>query len=363
MEPVRATYRLCSSANRIEERARALVLEQTVELPDPAVRDTSIRENVIGTVEGLRPSGEGAFLVDVAYPAGAFDGSTSQLLNVLFGNSSLQPDLELIDATLPGEEWARFGGPRFGIDGIRERAGVPERALTCAALKPIGLGVEELASLAATFARAGVDVIKEDHGIADQRSAPFAERVPACARAVAEVKERTGRDVAYVPHISGAPNQVLRRIDEAREWGASGILIEPMIAGLPFLTELVSDDPGLPVLAHPALGGAARIAPELLFGTLFRLFGADAVIFPHHGGRFAWDGGTCTRLAERLRVPRAGIRPSLPVPAGGMAVERVPELIRFYGHDVMLLIGGSLYLAGDALEERTRGFVRAVDSA
>lgn len=37
--------------------------------------------------------------------------------------------------------------------------------------------------LAGTFARAGLDIIKDDHGIADQARAPFAERVVACQRA------------------------------------------------------------------------------------------------------------------------------------------------------------------------------------
>ena len=49
----------------------------------------------------------------------------------------------------------------------------------------------------------------------------------------------------------------------------------------------------------------------------------------------------------------------LPVPAGGMRLDRVEELIRFYGPDVMLLVGGSLYLAGDRLPERAAEFVAA----
>ena len=50
----------------------------------------------------------------------------------------------------------------------------------------------------------------------------------------------------------------------------------------------------------------------------------------------------------------------LPVPAGGLAVERVPEVVGFYGRDVMLLIGGSLLAAGDRLFERARAFVDLV---
>jgi ribulose-bisphosphate carboxylase large chain len=47
----------------------------------------------------------------------------------------------------------------------------------------------------------------------------------------------------------------------------------------------------------------------------------------------------------------------LPAPAGGIKAERVAELLEFYGPDCILLIGGSLYEAGDALFERTRQVV------
>ena len=66
-------------------------------------------------------------------------------------------------------------------------------------------------------------------------------------------------------------------------------------------------------MAHPTMAGAARIAPPLLIGKLFRLFGADAVIFPNHGGRFGYSPETCRRLAQAalrewdgLRAERSG---------------------------------------------------------
>jgi ribulose-bisphosphate carboxylase large chain len=53
----------------------------------------------------------------------------------------------------------------------------------------------------------------------------------------------------------------------------------------------------------------------------------------------------------------------LPVPAGGMSVERVPELKREYGDDSMLLVGGSLLIARENLYARSRAFVEAVASS
>jgi ribulose-bisphosphate carboxylase large chain len=56
----------------------------------------------------------------------------------------------------------------------------------------------------------------------------------------------------------------------------------------------------------------------------------------------------------------AAIKPALPVPAGGMGLERVPELVREYGADTVLLIGGSLLIAREHLAQRSRDFVAAV---
>jgi ribulose-bisphosphate carboxylase large chain len=53
----------------------------------------------------------------------------------------------------------------------------------------------------------------------------------------------------------------------------------------------------------------------------------------------------------------------MPVPAGGMRIERVAEMIAQFGTDTMLLIGGNLLEAGDAMPQRAREFVEQVREA
>ncbi len=57
------------------------------------------------------------------------------------------------------------------------------------------------------------------------------------------------------------------------------------------------------------------------------------------------------------------VAPTLPTPAGGITLDRVPELLGFYGRDVMLLVGGALLLAGDRLTAATAEFVAGVRAA
>jgi ribulose-bisphosphate carboxylase large chain len=160
--------------------------------------------------------------------------------------------------------------------------------------------------------------------------------------------------------LSGTPQQLFEQAHIAREEGVSIVMVAPMLVGLPTFYELVQDHLHLPVLGHPAFSGAARISPILLFGKLFRLFGCDAVIYPNYGGRFTYSQQLCADLAATARAPWGQIKPAMPVPAGGMTVERVPEMVNFYGPETMLLIGGGLLSAGDQLLARSRQFVQSV---
>jgi ribulose-bisphosphate carboxylase large chain len=227
----------------------------------------------------------------------------------------------------------------------------------------MGLTPEQLAALCLTFARAGLDIVKDDHGLADHPFCPFEARVEACLRATEAAVADTGRATLYVPNVIGTPDRVARQLAFGREAGVRAVMLSPMLVGLPLLHELASAADGLPMLAHPSFGGVLRAREAALFGKLFRWYGADAVIFPHAGGRFRYGADVCRELATTLRAAHSRVRPAFPVPAGGIRVERVTDLLSFYGRDCILLIGGSLYEAGDSLFERARGLVEGVARA
>ena len=358
MDRILATYRITAGESESRVRAEALAAEQSVEMPVTAIDDPRVLTEVLAQVRAIRPHA-GEFEVVLAIATETTGGEAGQLANMLFGNCSLQPEVELVDVELPQGYEKTFPGPRFGIEGIRKLVGVEGRALTCTALKPQGTPVPRLAELARTFALAGIDVIKDDHGIANQSYGPFAERVPAVQKAIADANRETGGRTVYAPTFSGGPRALAEQTRIAKDSGVRMALVAPMLVGLPSFVEL-QVDLDVPLLAHPAFAGADRIAPPLLLGKLFRLLGADATIFPNHGGRFSYSKATCHAIADAARKPWLGLRPALPVPAGGMTVERVPEMLAGYGADTMLLIGGGLLSAKTKLLEKSREFVAAV---
>jgi ribulose-bisphosphate carboxylase large chain len=83
-------------------------------------------------------------------------------------------------------------------------------------------------------------------------------------------------------------------------------------------------------------------------------------VFPNQGGVFGFSAHTCRAIARRALDDFGGLRRCVPVPAGGMSRERVPEMLEFYGADIMLLIGGGLLEARERLTEATAAFVAAV---
>jgi ribulose-bisphosphate carboxylase large chain len=358
-----AVYRIQATAPSLAGRAEALLLEQTVELPRSALRSAFARERLVGRVLGAQEVGPGDYRVTLAQPELSVGGDPAQLLNVLFGNCSLQPDVLLEDVRLPPALVSELGGPRFGIAGIRALLGIHGRALTCSVLKPIGLSVAECAALCEALATAGLDIVKDDHGHADQPFCPFVERVKACVAATRDAAQRTGRLSLYVPNVTGSPATIAAQAKVARDLGVRAIMVSPMLIGLPVLAELARGL-GMPILAHPAFGGALRISPPALLGRLFPLYGADAVIFPSFGGRFSYSRDECAAITGALRAPAGGVPPAFPVPAGGMKVENVRQILEFYGPDTVLLVGGSLLDAPDAatISERSRAFVAAAAS-
>lgn len=359
MSRLTAIYRIRSEAGAIEQRARSIAVEQSVEMPVEAIDDKTVLADIVGQVRQVAHLGQDLFEVRIDLAVATTGLEPGQLLNMLYGNSSIHDDVTLWDAEFPEELLHAFSGPNRGLDGLRHRVGAVGRAMTCSALKPQGLPPETLAEIARRMAEGGVDFIKDDHGLADQAYSPFARRVAAVQAAL----RATGRKSCYLPSLSGSLDQMRSQVEQAQREGVDFVLVAPMIAGLANFQALVRAYPRMGFMTHPAMAGAARIAPPLLLGKLFRLMGSDATVFPNHGGRFGYSPETCRALAEACRRPYGGRRPSVPVPAGGMTAERIDEMLSFYGQDTMLLIGGALLQARERLTQAAQAFTRRVAQA
>ena len=363
-------YRL-AGADELDVRAKikGICLDQTVELPEELLLADDIRAEIVGRLESLQRLEANYFEAAISYAIESSGFELPQLLNVMFGNTSMQPYIRVERLELPASLLQAFKGPRFGRAGLRKLVNAPARPLLCTALKPMGLPVKDLAHLAYQFALGGIDLIKDDHGLANQPFHPFHERVRQCAAAVNEANQQTGYHCLYVPNITAPAHQIVERAFFAKEAGAGAVMLIPGLAGLDMLRLLVEDDSfGLPVISHPAYWGSyvtssrQGVSHEVTYGQLPRLAGADATIFVNYGGRFSFSQEDCRRIVKGTEDLLGQLKPIFPIPGGGMTLARLPEMLQFYGHEVIFLIAGGLYAQGPDLVENCRQFRALVDS-
>lgn len=358
------TYHLhCQPGESVETKARDIGLEQTIELPFELASDADWL-GYAGQVESLEHLYGETYCAVIEYPAEAISGELAQMLNLLFGNISLKDGIEVTAIDWPATLLADLGGPGHGIEGIRAACGIPHRALLCTALKPMGLDADELADIAHAFALGGVDIIKDDHGLANQPAAPFHERLSACQRAVQAANEATGGRSLYFPNVTAARGVMEKRLDLAAEAGCDGVLLCPMLTGLDTMA-WIREQYGMAIMAHPSLTGSYfrpehGIRPELLIGEIFRIAGADASIYPNVGGRFGFTATTCQAINQRLRAPLGDLRPALPTVGGGVNVADIGHWLDRYGSDTIFLIGGSLY-AQDSITTAAATLIRELE--
>lgn len=361
------------AADETEARARALdiALEQTVEIPRDIVPAGYVEDEILGRLESLRPNedGRGGFRAEISYSDDDIGGDFLQLLNIVFGNSSIKAAIRVEDITLSDGIRTLCTGPRFGAAGLRRRAGVERGPVLMSAIKPVGLTTAELASIAHRFALGGMDYIKDDHGLADQRTSPFTERVKACVAAVGEANAKTGGSSLFVPNITGPAATLVERAHFAQAQGAGAVMLAPSLVGYDVSRHLAADPHfHLPIISHPTFAGANVITPttgfshRFFFGILQRLMGVDAVIYPNFGGRFGFSLAECLSIVDGCQAELAGLKPILPAPGGGMTLNRVPEMRAAYGDDVIYLIGGALLREGQEMSAACRKLAEAVRS-
>jgi len=188
-----------NDSRSIEEHASDITLEQTVEVPNDCIPEKHFEEGIIGIVENIQPNGSipDQYVVSISYRTDITEFSIPQFFNVLFGNISLKNNIKISDITFAESFFSVFKGPNYGTEGIRKLIGIYGRALACSALKPMGLPIKELSKMAALLAKGGIDFIKDDHGISNQKFHPFKERVSRCQEAVEKVNAGRERKTLY----------------------------------------------------------------------------------------------------------------------------------------------------------------------
>ncbi|MFN3631201.1 2,3-diketo-5-methylthiopentyl-1-phosphate enolase [Exiguobacterium profundum] len=302
----------------------------------------------------------------IRYPLHNVTPDFSSILTTTFGKLSLDPNVQLVDLSLPEELAPDFPGAAFGVEGVRDILRVHDRPLAMSIFKGvIGRDLDFLATQLRDQFAGGIDLVKDDEILYDNPLTPSLERARIGASIIQEHKELTGRSVLYAVTLSG-PVFTLR--DQAKrliEAGATALLFNVYTYGLDALRELAKDSEiHVPILAHPAFAGAltGSIRHSLLFGKLIRLAGADLTLFPSPYGSLSTPKDETQQIQTYATKPH-WTKPILAVPSAGIHPGLVPDLIRDFGTDVVINAGGGIHGHPDGAAAGARAFRQAIDQA
>lgn len=364
----RVRYQILGDEKTARARAEDICIEQTIEYPADLVPEGGIRTHVFGRIETFVAVSPERFDVVISFADEISGYELPQLINIIFGNISMKPAIRVMELLLSDDLLSYFSGPRFGVAGLRELIGVPRRPLLFTAIKPIGLSAKQLADMAYKLALGGLDIIKDDHGLANQPFAPFEERVTRAAEAVANANAKTGLNTLYAPNITGPAEIMLERIHFAKEAGATGLMVIPGHCGLDFVRRIADDDSiDLPIFVHPAFMGSYVLSPDfgvdhfVLHGQMMRLAGADISVMPNYIGRFSYSRDECIRITQGCTVPMSHFKPIFPGPGGGIGPDSFQDMLSVYGVDVAFLISGNLHRQSPDLTSNALQFIEKLE--
>lgn len=314
---------------------------------------------------------ERIYFVQIGFPIVNIKGmGIPMLLTTVIGNISITHGLKLVDLAFPKAWLEDFKGPKFGIDGIRNVLKIPERPLLNNMIKPCtGHTAEVAADLVYQAAVGGCDVVKDDELISNPSFNPLEERITKVMEAVDRADSEKGEKTLYTINITTKFPEMFEYADKMIEMGANALMINYLTTGFEALRQL-AEDPSIkvPILGHMDFGGTffgginTGMTSMLTFAKLPRICGADTVVIPAPYGKAEILDERYEQNLKALRFPLQHIKPTLPMPSGGITPGMVEKCIKEAGKDILIGSGGGIHSHPDGPTAGARAFRQAIDA-
>lgn len=312
--------------------------------------------------------------VRIGYPVIDFSGDIGEIPQILsiiagnlFGLDSLD-GVRLVDLELPPKIIDQYPGPQFGIEGLRDILGRPEKPLVGTIVKPkIGLPPEDFADYVYEAGKGGLTNSKDDETLVDQDFCPLEDRVNKVSEKL-DLLEEEGHKMIHAHNISTSAHRILEAADLALENGARQLMIDVLTVGFSGLQAL-SEDPSVdvPIHVHRAMHGAITKNPEHgismpVIAKIVRMAGGDALHTGTYGaGKMHAEVDEELKSKETLLEEMHGQRRIMPVASGGLHPGLVPELIEMSGTDVQIQAGGGVSGHPDGVRSGATALRQAVE--
>jgi len=312
--------------------------------------------------------GERRYIATIAIPFVNIGSQIPMILTTIIGNTSVMGKIKLLDIEFPKKCLLDFKGPRFGISGIRKLLNIPVRPLLNNMIKPCtGFTPEIGANFFYKAAAGGVDIIKDDELLSET---PYNNRVKRIKKYMEMEKtayETKGEHTLYCVNITGEADGLISRAKDAIEAGANALMVNYLTQGLSSF-RCLADDINVPILAHLDFSGVwyanpyGGLSSHLVLGKLARIIGADMIVYPMESGKYRLLDERYRQIAYDLTLPLYNIKPTLPIPAGGVYPRVVPKIINDLGFDCAISAGGAIHGHPMGAIAGAKAFRQAIDA-
>nr|VDS11111.1 RuBisCO long chain, Form III-b [uncultured Candidatus Pacearchaeota archaeon] len=336
--------------------------------------------------------------IKIAYPEEHFEeGNMSQILASIAGNvfgMKAVGALRLEDMQFTKKIIKSFPGPQFGRNGVRNIFKEYKRPLMLSVAKPkVGLTTKEHVEVGRQIWEGGLDLLKDDENLADQKFNPFKKRVVDSLKVRDKIEKNTGEKKSYLINITG-PNvkEMEKRAKFIKEQGGEYAMIDIVTTGWAAVASVreICQDLGLAIHAHRAMHGAMTRVPTHGFSMncvakCIRLLGVDQFHIGtanvgklvgtveetvHHEQQITQDNVAENSKLHCLEQKWFGMKPVFPVSSGGLHPLLVDKVMDKLGIDIMLQIGGGIhghpngsYAGAKAMREAVEAYMAGTDLA
>lgn len=290
--------------------------------------------------------------VDIDFPLRNMGPSIPNLLAAVAGNLFDLREvgaIKLMDVDLPPAFAERYPGPQFGVDGSFRLAGRTRGPLIGTIIKPsIGLSLDDLATLVAELADAGIDFIKDDELQGNPPGSPLADRVRVVMEVLRDHEARTGRKPLYAFNITDDIDRLPANHDLVAAAGGTCVMVCVATVGLPGVAYLRRHS-HLPIHGHRTMFGAMSRSPQLgihftAFQKLARLSGVDHLHTNGISNKFYESDEDVLRSIRDVREPLLGDYHVLPVLSSGQSAGLAHATLQAVGTtDLLVMAGGGIH--------------------
>ena len=332
--------------------------------------DRSRVDGFMGRAYYFRDLGDGSHLVRIAYPADLFEegnmpGFVASVAGNIFGMKRAS-GIRVEDIYMPPKFLRHFKGPNRGIEGVREIFRVYDRPIVGTVPKPkVGYTPEEVGRLAYELLSGGMDYVKDDENLTSPSYCRFEERAKTIMKVIDRVESETGERKVWFANITADVREMRRRLELVADYGNPYVMVDVVIAGwssIGYVRDL-AEEHGLAIHAHRAMHAAFTRNPRhgismFVLAKLYRVMGVDQIHIGTPGvGKLEARAAEVVRYARVLRERRfvpdpddefhmeqdmGHIKPALPVSSGGLHPGTLPEVVRAFGVDLVIQVGGGV---------------------